>query len=213
MNIWWIGFDRLEVYEAGALLVTLLAYPEEGEEMRSEVHASLCAHALRVKCAIEPDWAITSQPMKPIYALRRQNENDRFLRTLERRVRDRMIAGRMAIGFLKEALTGEVPPGIKRVSINELAQLVVDDIGYTESENVETRIWRPSLPVIHLASALQLMLHLADPVTGPIGLESLLLGRNVIELLIRTAEYHEQLIAQSRHLRVVPESLIRFRLA
>ena len=119
----------------------------------------------------------------------------------------------MAIGFFKEALTGEIPTGIKRVSINGLAQLVLDDVGYTEPENVETRIWRPSLPVIHLASALQLMLHLADPVTGPIGLESLLLGRNVIELLIRTAEYHEALIAQSRHLRVAPESLIRFRLA
>lgn len=222
MNIWSIDFDRLEVYEAGAFLVTLLAYPEEGEETRSEVHASLCAHALRVKCAIEPDWALPSQPMKPIYALRRQDENDRFLRTLERRVRDRMVAGRMAIGFLKEALTGEVPPGIKRVSINELARLLLinelarlllDDVGYTEPENVETRIWRPSLPVIHLASALQLMLHLADPVTGPIGLESLLLGRNVIELLVRTAEYHEALLAQSRHLRVAPESLIRFRLA
>ena len=91
--------------------------------------------------------------------------------------------------------------------------LVLDDVGYTEPENVETRIWRPSLPVIHLASALQLMLHLADPVTGPIGLEALLLGRNVIELLIRTAEYHEALIAQSRHLRIAPERLIRFRLA
>jgi hypothetical protein len=213
MNIRWIDFDRLEVYEAGALLVTLLAFPEQSEETHSEVHASLCAHALRVKCTMDPDWAIPSQPMKPIYALRRQDDNDHFLRTLERRMRDRMIAGRMAIGFLKEALTGEVPPGLKRLSINELAQLALDDVGYTEPENVETRVWRPSLPVIHLASALQLMAHLADPVIGSIGLESLLLARNVIELLIRTAEYHEALITQSRHLRVAPESLIRLRLA
>ena len=40
MNIRWIDFDRLEVYEAGALLVTLLAYPEEGEETRSEVQCN-----------------------------------------------------------------------------------------------------------------------------------------------------------------------------
>jgi hypothetical protein len=123
MNIWWIDFDRLEVYEAGAMLVTLLAYPEKSEETHSEVHASLCANALRVKCAKDPDWAIPSHPIKPIYALRRQDQNDRVLRTLERRVRDRMIAGRMAIGFLKEAVTGEVPPPLKRLSINELAQL------------------------------------------------------------------------------------------
>jgi len=188
MDIRLIDFDRLEVYEAGALLLTMLAYPDESEETRSQVHASLCMHALRTKCAMEPDWASPPQPMKPIYALRHQHESDRYLRTLERRVRDRMVAGRMAIAFLKEAATGEVPACIKRLSINEMAQLVLDDVQYSEPENVETRIWRPSLPVIHLASALQLLLHLAEPVTGPIGLEALLLGRNVIELLVRTAE-------------------------
>jgi len=213
MDIRLIDFDRLEVYEAGALLLTMLAYPDESEETRSQVHASLCMHALRTKCAMVPVWASPPQPMKPIYALRHQHESDRYLRTLERRVRDRMVAGRMAIGFLKEAATGEVPACIKRLSINAMAQLVLDDVQYSEPENVETRIWRPSLPVIHLASALQLLLHLAEPVTGPIGLESLLLGRNVIELLVRTAEYHETVIAQSRYLRLAPESLIRFRLA
>jgi hypothetical protein len=59
-----------------------------------------------------------------------------------------MIAGRMGIGFLKEAVTGQVPAGLKRLSINELAELVLDDAGYSEPQNVETRIWRPSLPVI-----------------------------------------------------------------
>jgi hypothetical protein len=48
------------------------------------------------------DWAITPRPMKPVYALGHQRENDRYLRTLERCLRDRMVAGRMAIGFLKE---------------------------------------------------------------------------------------------------------------
>jgi hypothetical protein len=67
--------------------------------------------------------------------------------------------------------------------------------------------------VIHLASALQVLLRLAEPETGPIGLESLLLGRNVIELLIRTAQYHESVIAESRLLLLAPERLIRFRLA
>ena len=170
MNIRWIDFDRLEVYEAGALLVTLLAYPEQSEETHSEVHASLCAHALRVRCALDPDWALPSQPMKPIYALRRQDENDHFLRTLERRVRDRMIAGRMAIGFLKQAVTGEIPPGLKRLSINELARLVLDDIGHTEPENVETRICRPSSTVMRMGSALHIMVTICDTAVGPIGL-------------------------------------------
>jgi hypothetical protein len=58
MDIRLIDFDRLEVYEAGALLLTMLAYPDESEETRSQVHTSLCMHALRTKCAMEPDWAI-----------------------------------------------------------------------------------------------------------------------------------------------------------
>src|SRR3979490_755858 len=106
----------------------------------------------------------------------------RDLRTLYRRHRHRMIAGRMAIAFLQKAsgITPKVPGTTGRLSIDALCTLVADDAGYTEPENVETRIWRPSLPVIHVAAALQLLLHLAEPVTGPIGLEALLLGRNVI---------------------------------
>jgi uncharacterized protein len=45
-----IDFNYLEVYEAGALLVTLLAYPGESkndDEQRSRVHASLCGHSPR----------------------------------------------------------------------------------------------------------------------------------------------------------------------
>ena len=126
-------------------------------------------------------------------------------------MRDRMIAARMAIGFLKEVVTGEVPnlPGLERMSINQMALLVLADAGYTEPENVETRIWRPSLPVIHLATAIQLLLQLAEPYASPLGLESLLLDRGIIELVVRTAEYHRSVIAQSR-LKVDPEKLISF---
>ena len=134
MPIRLIDFRNLEVYEAGAVVVTLLAYPDASEETLGEVHASLCAYALNVKCAVEPDLAIRPQAMKPIYALRRERNNNRCLRTFGRRLRDRMVAGRMAIGFLKEVVTGKVPPDIRRLSINELAQLVLNDVHYTEPE-------------------------------------------------------------------------------
>jgi hypothetical protein len=208
-----IDFTHLQVYEAGALLLTLLAYPGENEEVRAEVHASLCAYALRAKYLMDTDWGMSPQPVKPIYALRAQHESDRCLRTFGRRLRDRMVAGRMAIGFLKEAVTGQIPAGIRRLSINEMAQLVLEDAGYTEPENVESRIWRPSLPVIHLASALQLLLDRAEAQCVRIGLEAMLLVREIIELLVRAAEYHESVIKQSRYLRLDLENMIRFRLA
>ena len=106
MNVHLIDFNRLDVCEAGALLVTLLAYPDAKDEIRGDVHASLCAHALRFRSEIEPEWAIQPQQIKPLYALRSSSICYRALRTLERRVRDRMVAGRMAIAFLKQALPG-----------------------------------------------------------------------------------------------------------
>ena len=138
-----IDFQRLAVYEAGALLVTLLAFPEASDQMRGDVHASLCNYALRIKSAIEPDCATLPQPIKPLYALRSERDCNRDLRTLLRRVRDRMIAGRMAVAFLKGALPGQelkLPQGLKRLSINQLSRLVLDDTGFTDPHNVDSHL-------------------------------------------------------------------------
>jgi hypothetical protein len=216
MSVRLIDFKRLAVYEAGALLVTLLAFPDASDETQGNVQASLCNYALKVRSAIEPDWTILPQPIKPFYAFRSERDCNRDLRTLVRRWRDRMVAGRMGIAFLKEALPGQVlelPATVKRLSINQLAELVLDDTQFTDPHNVETRIWRPSQPVVHLASAIQVYLTLREAGTPRIGLETLLLNRAMIESVILGAAYHETLMAQSRHLRFDPEKLIKIRLA
>ena len=64
MPIRLIDFHGAEVYEAGACLLTLLAYPDASEETLGEVHASLCAYALNVKYALEPDLAIRPQAIE-----------------------------------------------------------------------------------------------------------------------------------------------------
>ena len=109
--------------------------------------------------------------------------------------------------FLRETLPGQVlglPPTVKRLSINQLAVLVLEDTQFTDPHNVETRIWRPSRPVVHLASAIQVYLTLREADTPRIGLETLLLNRAMIESVILGAAYHETLMAQSRHLRFDP---------
>jgi hypothetical protein len=216
MSVRLIDFNRLTVYEAGALLVTLLAFPDASDETQGNVHASLCNYALKIRSALEPDWTILPQPIKPLYAFRSERDCNRDLRTLVRRWRDRMVAGRMGIAFLKEALPGQVlelPPAMKRLSINQLAELVLDDTRFTDPHNVESRIWRPSRPVVHLASAIQVYLTPTEADTAVSGLQGLLLDRAMIELVIKGAAYHETLMAQSRHLRFEPEKLIKIRLA
>lgn len=216
MSIHWINFDRLAVYEAGALLLTWLAYVDETEELRSRVHASLCACALRAMGESDTEWATSPQIIKPIYLLQRTGEINRSLRQLKRRLRDRMIAARMAYPFLQEANSGEVPKlpaAVKRLSINAVSELVLDDAGQTDPENVETRIWQPSLPVIHLASAVHGYLHLVEGVAEPTGLGPLMVNRDAIEYVVRNAEHYESLVATSERLRLDPERLIKFRLA
>src|SRR4051812_19738083 len=109
MSVHWIDFDKLTVYEAGALLVTLLAYPDGAEDLRSQVHASLCACTLRAMGESDIDWAISPQALKPIYLLQTEKEIKRSFRQIKRRLRDRMVAARMAYPFLQEVHQGEPP--------------------------------------------------------------------------------------------------------
>jgi hypothetical protein len=218
MALFYIDFNRLQVYEAGALLLAYLAYPgEDGhdDQRRGQVHASLCACMLRARYEVAPDWGSLPLLIKPVYALQTERDRNQGLRQFKRRLRDRMIAARMASPFLEEAATGEapeLPPSLKRLSINAMSELVLEDAGYNEPENVEARIWRPSRPVIHLASAVHGYLHLGTEIEAHF-LRLLLDCREVIEQVVRKAEYYESLVASSRELHVDAEKLIKFRLA
>ena len=204
-------FSKIEVFEAGASLLTLLAYPEANrEDARSQLHTSLCALAVRAIYPVDSEPPLRPQAIKPIYAFRTERGMKRDLRTLYRRHRDRMIAGRMAIAFLQKAsgITPKVPGTTGRLSIDALCALVADDAGYTDSENVETRIWRPSLPIIHVAAAVQVLLH-SSP--GSIHAGQLMNSRPLIEWVVREAEEYEQLFARSRFRGIDARNLIKIR--
>jgi hypothetical protein len=118
-GVYEINFEKSAVYECGATLLALLAYPQDDEKdsNRARLHASLCALGLRNQCKLDQN-EITPVPMKPIYAFRSENEIAEDLRTLERRLRDRMIA-RIVFRFLQEVEPGErpkLPKSIKRLS-------------------------------------------------------------------------------------------------
>jgi hypothetical protein len=114
-------FSKVEVFEAGAGLLTLLAYPgPDCEQKRADLHATLCALAVRVAYPLDSEHALRPHLMKPIYAFRTAREIERDVRTLRRRHRDRMIAGRMAVAFLQKAY-GITPtaPGLDGPDIDQ----------------------------------------------------------------------------------------------
>jgi hypothetical protein len=91
-----VDLNHLELYEAGAFLVSLLAYPgesKEDDERREAAYHSLCAWVLRVRAEIDPDWATRPQLIKPVYTSQTESDCNRGFRTLRRRLHERMVQG------------------------------------------------------------------------------------------------------------------------
>jgi hypothetical protein len=143
---------RLALFECGASLLALLAFPSATDEERAEIEASLCANHLR---AVFEETGDGDKPVKAKYAFRDLQVINSDLRTFDRLIRDRIVAARVAIPFLQRASGHglKLPSSVKRLSINQLAEFVMKEANQSNPENFKTRVWRPSLPVIHLAAA------------------------------------------------------------
>src|SRR3977135_4218928 len=97
-----LDFSALETYECGAMLLAILAYPvDAGDTHRAALHASLCSEYLRHRYANTADDAIP-QLLKPIYAFRKERDVKKDMKTFNRRLRDRLVAARIVMGFLQE---------------------------------------------------------------------------------------------------------------
>lgn len=140
-----LSFERNEVYECGAALLTILANPQEIDEERSgQLYLSLCGKALWLRRWLSPEDC-TPITVKPEYVFRDPEVIDLDAAYGVKRVGERMVAGRMAIPFLQQAQLGRLPSlpkEIQRLSLNQMAEFVLDDAGQAETGNVEQRIWR-----------------------------------------------------------------------
>ena len=212
-----IDFNKLEIYEAGAMLLTHLAYPEKNisDDERGKIHATLCNWALRLRYNEDPAWSQSPQLIKPCYAFFDADEIAKILKTFSRRMRDRSVAGRMAMAFIMEATEGtniKLPKGTKRVSLNEISTMVLEDASQSDPENVEMRIWRPSLPVIHICAAVQFIMQTSAKAGASIDFTDVLTSRELIEQIITIAEECESLLLASSKVKVDKEALLRFRI-
>jgi hypothetical protein len=214
-----LDFSVLETYECGAMLLALLAYPTDaGDVHRAPLHASLCSEYLRDRYENADDEAVP-QLIKPIYAFRKERDVKKDLKTFERRLRDRLVAARMIMAFLQEASGSAVrlPPGVTRLSLNQLSVLVQADANQTDPENVESRIWRPSIPAIHIAAAVAVALN--DSVRAGVVETSwgdILASRSIIEQIVGYSQLFDIYIENSERIRsqlhIRSDKLIKLRL-
>jgi hypothetical protein len=157
----------------------------------------------------------------PIALARPLSKNERdaehaFMRC-QKNIRDAFTAARMGVPYLREVEFGEahaLPPGAKRLSLNEMAKVALPDSGMADAHNVEQRAWRKYRPIIHLASALLVLEHeliAKNFLHPPFEISVLFNFPHIVETLITRAALYEILYAQSR-LKIKPGSLIRFEL-
>lgn len=217
-----IELDLSSVFEAGAVLLALLALPSGSETERGEIVASLCKLALKAQHNLNTVESSTAVPMKPLYALRSDDEVGRSLKKIERLLRDRVLAARMAILFLQHAEQGaqrKLPKDVSRLSLNEAANIAIQDMagkggvtGNEEPGNIETRIWRPSLPVIHLAVALTIAMQEVERAgKGEITIGHVLTHRWLIERIVVDGSRYTAMIEGGGVLPGKPVSLIKVR--
>jgi hypothetical protein len=208
-----------ETYECGATLLAVLAYPSGSARVRHELRTSLCAYYLRSQYSGETDTTLII-PLKPAYVFRSERSIKRDIKTLERRLRDRAIAARMFRGFWQEAAGAVInlPRGMTKLSLNQLAELVAQDADLGSPENIETRIWRPSIPVIHIAAALEnIMLDAERLGTGGFSWGDILVSRDLVTEIIQKADIIEGLIGASvkiaSQINIKPSKLMKLQLA
>ncbi len=134
-------------------------------------------------------WWIPQVPMKPFY---------------------------VEVKNIQEAGSDPPPPlpqGVHKLSINQLAGMVNEDLNMDDEHNVEARIWRPSLPVIHLASAVvTVMDQLEKSTQSEIGIFETVENPSAIDAIIDCSNEYAELLLKSTKVTISPEDLIRFRI-
>jgi hypothetical protein len=196
-----LDFANNEIYECGAALVSVLVLPSKSDtRARSNLEASLCAEYLRDQY-FNKDKENTPILVKPKYAFRAEADIRRDRKTLGRRLRDRMFAAHMAIALLQNAIghKPKLPKGVRRLSLNELAAEAADKLDQADAGNVESRIWRPSVPVIHLAAAVAVAINNGERKGLPrTSIGDIVHDRKLIEEIVRDAAIYESIIINSK---------------
>src|ERR1035438_1916875 len=92
---------KQSLFECGAALLALLAFPSSTDAERAEIVASLCSAHLRAKFK---EAGNPEELVKAKYAFRDEGTIRKDLKNLDRLVRDRMVAAHVAIAFLENAV-------------------------------------------------------------------------------------------------------------
>lgn len=218
-NVVYIDFNKQPIYEIGSALVATLCYSAPGDTFneREKAQTALCAWGLRTRAQVDLDWANIYVPIKPCNVAPSNEEVDRALKGVNRRMRDRLAAGRILMPFLQKSLTGELPiigGRPMKPTLNKLAPYVLKHPGVGDVDNVKSRLWSPSRNVLHLAGAFEFAHDVLHKGGQQLDFTTMIWNETFIRFVLHVAQDAEALIVKScsdRELKIDPTSLIRIR--
>jgi hypothetical protein len=210
-----LDLDRLSDFEVGAQLVALLAFPAEAEaDKRQRAAEAMSALAVWGHIQSYPEYEHISRRLHGPYLEIEVREIRRRLRTLRRRLRDRMVAARMAVGFVYEAMTGSpapLPAGVAKHTLTELSHYVLRQSGQADAERVIKRTWPETKPVIGLAMAFLACARQCFP-DGEISVALYPLWDSELHAtIIAMTRDHEEYVLADRRFGIDPEDFVRLR--
>lgn len=203
-------------YEAAAQVLTLLSFPPDAppDAALNQRFEEMCAYVIRRLAERDPEWAGEPRALRPMHALIAPERVATVARTMQTALERRLAAGRMAVPFIDQAALGDaaakLPPGAKRLSLNETAAYAG---AYGDASNLESRAFRPSIPVLHLCAALAWMRALLgerSPDDHSI-VDFLISDTNVLRAFVAVAQDFEAPLLASTKLMIAPDRLVRVR--
>lgn len=172
--------DNAPDYLPGARLLGILAYPPSSpsDQKWRQAELALCRSVLLAQQQIDPTWAIREQRIIPEHLLFPATDIAKKLAKIQALHGYRLGAAHVAIPFFRQALriAGGNPAEIRRAStIDSRIQCTIDQEADREDwltergidfksrfpkndHNFETRVFRPSLPVLHIAVAVAVVI-------------------------------------------------------
>lgn len=157
-----IDFDKLESYEIAALLFALLSAPPSvaSDKEFNDYYFGLVSDFLHLKIHNAPEWAQSKQNIKPYYLSMSSDKAARIAVKSDKKIQSRLNAAHIAIQKLIEVAHPEKLSHISYdLSLNKMIENLDQFEGIKDLDNFETRVWRTSIPIIHLAVALAIMMN------------------------------------------------------
>jgi hypothetical protein len=214
-----IDLDTVPVYEAGAKLFAVLAYPDDVTRYE-QYFVALCRAWLEQKTLSDPAWALSQQPIRPAFFAQGEAFFRRTLHAGGKLFRHRMVSTRQVMPHLKAIEMNKEPlsltVGPYTPTVNNMAILMARDFDLSDGSaaTMKADVWAPSKPVIHMAAALaqlmQLMAKSAKVSVDRVPYEVFLDSAPLLRLAIEIAETHRLRLPEIKQFTIREQDTIQF---